>query len=132
MINFKLIFERLDNLLKNTYTPYSNFPVASIILTKNMEMIEGINVENVSFGLSNCAERTALFNMYTKNIKKEDVLCMFVKANTKSYISPCGACRQVISELLDLDTDIYLLNKDNLYIVKKVKDLLPFSFNSLE
>ena len=66
--------------------------------------------KNASFGLSNCAERSALFAAYSQGYKKEDILAMAVTGDTKSVISPCGACRQVMNELLS-KRHTYLLIK---------------------
>lgn len=80
------------------YAPYSRFPVGAAVLTVSGEIFAGCNVENASYGLSNCAERTAIFNAITSSKKSLQVKCLVVYTPTKSVTPPCGACRQVIHE----------------------------------
>ena len=114
------------------YTPYSKFKVGAAILLKNGTYITGCNIENVSYGLSNCAERTTLFKMVSSGYTKEDVLAMAVVADTASPVSPCGACRQVMAELLNKDTLVILANLN--YDIKEtsVEELLPYGFEEIE
>ncbi len=117
---------------EQAYTPYSKFKVGAAILLKNGAYIRGCNVENVSYGLCNCAERTALFKMISEGYKKEDVLAMAVVADTTLPCSPCGACRQVMAELLDKKTPILLGNMAREYKMTTVEELLPYSFEEIE
>ncbi len=114
------------------YAPYSKFKVGAAILFKNDEVIHGCNVENISYGLSNCAERTALFSMIASNKNKNDVKCMAIVGQNSDPISPCGACRQVLVELLNPDTLVILANLKGEYVTYKVSDFLPYSFNKIE
>ena len=84
---------------ENSYAPYSKFRVGAALLLKNGEIIRGCNIENASYGLCNCAERTALFTAYAKGYRKDDIVAMSISGDTEGPISPCGACRQVMSEL---------------------------------
>lgn len=113
---------------KTAYTPYSHFKVGAAILVKNDEFILGCNIENASYGLSICAERTALFNMATRGVDKKDIIAMAVVGQTKGPISPCGACRQVMQELLPTGCPIILANLEGEYVEYKLEDLLPYSF----
>lgn len=113
----------------NAYTPYSKFNVGAAVLLKNGEIIVGCNVENASYGLCNCAERTALFSVYAKGIRKEDILAMSVVADTMGPCSPCGSCRQVMAELLLPDTPIHMANLKGDSVTMSVKELLPYSFS---
>ena len=92
-------------------------------------IISGCNVENASYGLCNCAERTALFKAYSEGYKKEDILAMAIVADTLGPVSPCGACRQVMSELLLPDTPVYMTNLKGAMYILTVKELLPYSFS---
>lgn len=114
------------------YTPYSKFKVGAAVLLKNGKYIYGCNVENVSYGLSNCAERTTLFKMISEGYTKDDVVAMAIVANTTNPVSPCGACRQVMAELLNKDTKVYLANLDKKYKETTVEELLPYSFEEIE
>ena len=112
-----------------SYSPYSKFKVGAALLMKDGNIIKGTNIENASFGLTNCAERTALFSAYTQGYTKDDILALAVTSSSTPPASPCGACRQVISELMNGDTSVFVLNdKDEKYEIK-VKELLPFAFS---
>ena len=110
------------------YAPYSKFKVGCAILLKNGKAIRGCNIENKSFCLTNCAERTALFKMISEGITKYDVEALCIVGDTKEPITPCGACREVMAELLLPDTLIYLANMERDTLEIKVSDLLPLSF----
>ena len=114
---------------ENAYTPYSNFKVGAAILLKDGSYIHGCNVENASYGLCNCAERTALFKMVSEGYKKDDAVAFCIVGKTKDVISPCGACRQVMSELLPVDCRIVLANLDGKTKLTSISELLPYSFN---
>lgn len=123
----KLYYKALE-AFQNTYSPYSHFGVGAALLMKDGTIINGANIENASFGLSCCAERTALFTAYTQGYKKDDIVKMLVLASTPKPVSPCGACRQVISELLNPNTTIVLTNLHRQEKIVTPVDLLPFAF----
>ena len=81
---------------ENSYSPYSNFAVGAALLCKNGEIYTGANIENVSYGLTNCAERTAIFKAVSEGNRDFDTI--LVVADTERPVPPCGACRQVILE----------------------------------
>ena len=112
----------------NAYAPYSHFKVGACVLLKNGEMIGGCNVENASFGLCICAERNALFQTIAKGYTKEDIVSLLVLTDTSRPGSPCGACRQVMSELMDKDAKVYLTNLKKDVLVMTVSELLPYAF----
>lgn len=113
---------------ENSYSPYSNFKVGASLLTKDGNIFIGTNVENRSFGLTNCAERSSLFNAYSNGYRKDDIEVLLIVGNTDKPISPCGACRQVINELMNKDSLVVLTNLNKKMIECKVSDLLPYSF----
>lgn len=115
-----------------SYSPYSKFKVGASLLMKDGSYITGCNIENVSYGLANCAERTALFKMVSSGYDKDSVVAMAIVADTKKPVSPCGACRQVMAELLHKDTKVYLANLDCEYLETTVEKLLPYSFEEIE
>lgn len=127
----KMVDEALEARL-NAYVPYSNFKVGAAVLTKDGKIFRGCNIENASYGLCNCAERTALFKVYSEGYKKDDIVMMSVSGDTKNPISPCGACRQVMNELLHKDTPVILTNNKKDVYKTTVKDLLPYSFDEVE
>ena len=84
---------------ESAYAPYSRFRVGAALLTKDARVFTGCNVENASYGLSNCAERTALFSAIAAGYRPGDFTHLVVIADTDGPIAPCGACRQVMVEL---------------------------------
>ena len=123
------LYEKAYEGYLNSYSPYSKFKVGAAILLKNGQYIIGTNVENASYGLSNCAERSALFQAYSLGYRKFDILKIMIIGNTEQPVSPCGACRQVISELMRPECDVILTNLYKDIKILKVKELLPYSFN---
>jgi cytidine deaminase len=124
----KYLYNEAKNVLKNSYSSYSNFKVAAVLRMKDGTLVHGVNVENASFGLTNCAERTALFSAYTKGYRKEDIVEILLTTEQDSYISPCGACRQVMRELLEDDTPVHITNNKGEVKTVLNKELLPFAF----
>lgn len=113
----------------NSYSPYSKFKVGAALELKDGTFIHGTNVENASYGLSNCAERSALFAAYSRGYKKEDIVSMTIIADDKTPISPCGACRQVIHELMPTDSKILLTNLKGDKKEVTPDSLLPYAFS---
>ena len=112
--------------IHNSYSPYSNFKVGAAALLKDGTIIVGTNIENGSYGLSMCAERACLFNVYSKGYRKNDIIS-FCIAN-KKIVTPCGACRQVMAELLNPNTLVILTDENQNTKEYLVKDLLPDAF----
>ena len=115
--------------MENAYVPYSHFKVGAALLLKDGSIVLGCNVENASYGLCNCAERTALFKAYSDGVKKDDILAISIAGATDTPISPCGACRQVMAELLNPETPVYLTNVKGDLKEMTVEELLPYSFS---
>lgn len=122
------LYEKAKAVLPNSYSEYSKFKVAAALRLKNGEVITGVNVENASFGLTNCAERSALFTAYSKGYRKEDIQEILITTEQKEFISPCGACRQVIRELMEDDAEVHMTTVDGKIRTVTNKDLLPFAF----
>ena len=114
---------------KNAYVPYSHFPVGAVLVAKNGQVFTGVNVENASFGLTNCAERTAIFKAVSEGFLDFEELIVY--GETEKPISPCGACRQVMAEFFNQDLLVTLVAKDKSTVVMTVKELLPYSFTDL-
>lgn len=117
---------------ENSYSPYSNFKVGAALLTKDGRMFGGANIENISYGLSNCAERSCLFHAFSCGVKKDDIKAFAIVADTKDPVSPCGACRQVMAELLNVDVDVFLANLKGDVKKTNVAELLPYAFEEIE
>ena len=109
---------------QNAYSPYSNFRVGAALLIETGEVIIGVNVENRSYGLTNCAERTAIYTAIAKGEKK--FLKLAIATPDASYpVPPCGACRQVISEFMEKNAlIIFGSSKENIKVVK-LEELYP-------
>lgn len=116
----------------HAYAKYSNFQVGAVVLTKDGTYYLGANVENASYGLSNCAERSALFSAYSNGVRKDDIEELVLIGKSNDFLYPCGACRQVISELMNKDAKITLFRLDGTYKEHQVKDLMPYVFDESE
>ena len=110
---------------KASYSPYSKFPVGAAILTDSGKIYSGCNVENASYGLCNCAERTAIFSSVAAG--ERGLRAVVVYTPTATATAPCGACRQVINEFGPAATVISLCDSDD-RIESNTPDLLPKSF----
>lgn len=110
------------------YVPYSHFKVGAAIELKDGTFIHGANIENASFGLSNCAERSALFSLISQGYDPKDIVSMTVIANDHGPVSPCGACRQVMHELIPKAAKIYLANTKGEMKETNTDELLPYAF----
>ena len=114
---------------KQAYVPYSHFPIGAVLLTKAGEIYTGVNIENASFGLTNCGERTAIFKAVSEGACEFQELIIY--GQSEKPISPCGACRQVMAEFFEPDLPVTLVSKDKSTVVMTVKELLPYSFTDL-
>lgn len=110
---------------KNSYSPYSKFKVGAAVLCEDGKVFGGTNVENVSYGLSMCAERVALFSAIANGAKKIKAVAIYT---SKGDTTPCGACRQVITEFSN-NVDIIYNTKSNTIKIERISSLLPKSFN---
>ena len=114
---------------ENSHSPYSKFAVGAAVLGVDGKIYSGCNIENVSYGLTNCAERTAIFNMVSQGCK--GFVAVAVSAGDKpSDSAPCGACRQVMCEFAaDFDnTAVFLCDKEGNCIEEKLSALCPYPF----
>lgn len=114
--------------MKLAYVPYSKFPVGAALLTKDGRVFKGCNVENASYGLCNCGERTAFFAAVAGGCRPGDFEKLAVAGNTDGPISPCGACRQVIIELGKPELKVLLTNLKGDVMETTAAGLLPYAF----
>lgn len=124
----KELKEKAIEALNLSYSPYSNFRVAAAILLKDGNIIQGANIENASYGLSMCAERNTVFRTILSGYKTSDMLAMALCCESNSLPYPCGACRQVLSELFPKTAPIYIFNVKGQELVTDVNELLPYQF----
>lgn len=127
---------KIEGLLKTAadagekaYAPYSNFKVGAALLCADGAVYTGCNIENASYGLTNCAERTAVFTAVSSG--RNDFVAMAVVADGKNMPYPCGACRQVLSEFCREELPVYVATANALdnHEVISLGELLPHSFH---
>jgi len=110
------------------YTPYSRFKVGAALACKDGRVFRGCNVENASYGLCNCAERTAFFSAIAHGYTPGDFAALAVIGDTDGPIAPCGACRQVILELGGNDLPVVLTNLKGDVMATTAAEQLPNAF----
>ncbi|MGL4343368.1 MAG: cytidine deaminase [Metamycoplasmataceae bacterium] len=121
------MINHLNKLSEKAYCPYSNFKVACILETKDKQLIEGVNVENVSYPNSMCAEKGAIANAILNNLNFKNVIKVHIfSPNSDEFLSPCGSCRQNLVEHLNYDVEILMYSKNGKFISKKLSELIPF------
>lgn len=112
--------------MEKAYVPFSKFRVGAAILTDSGNIYNGCNIENSSYSLTCCAERTAIFKAVSSG--ERNFKAMAVIADTPTPVSPCGACRQVMAEFFTDHVLIYLLSKTNGEKTTTIQELLPSAF----
>jgi len=122
----KRMIEVAKKAASRTYSPYSNFPVGAALLMGDGSIVAGCNVENASFGLTNCAERTAVFTAIAQG-NNSGVVAVMIYTPTPKATSPCGACRQVLNQFGPRATVIGVCDSDD-RIDTTVDELLPGAF----
>ncbi|PFQ69545.1 cytidine deaminase [Bacillus cereus] len=123
----KKYIEEANKMLSKAYIPYSKFPVGATLVTKEGKIYTGCNIENASYGLCNCAERTAIFKAVSEG--ERDFSYLVITGETDGPISPCGACRQVIAEFCDPKMPVLLTNVKGDEKEVTVEQLLPGAFS---
>jgi len=113
---------------EQAYAPYSNFRVGAALETRDGRVFHGCNVENAAYGLCNCAERTALFSAIAAGCRPGDIAHLAVVGDTEQPVSPCGACRQVMAELVGAEVPILLGNLRGALRETTVGALIPDAF----
>lgn len=130
-ISHEELLAEADRGAANAYAPYSKFHVGAALLTKEGEVFRGCNVENVSYGLTNCAERTAVYAAVAAGQREFTAIAIVQGGDVAGAIQPCwpcGACRQVLSEF-NIDMDV-IFREGAGYKVTKLRELLPHSFDA--
>lgn len=126
-MNTEQLIKEAKAAREKAYVPYSKFKVGAALLTKDGKVYHGCNIENAAYSMCNCAERTALFKAYSEGDK--DYSMIAVVADTARPVPPCGACRQVISELCSKDMKVVLTNLKGDVEELTVGELLPGAFS---
>lgn len=125
----KPLIEKAHEAYQNSYVPYSKFQVGAAIQLKDGRVITGCNIENASYGLSMCAERTALYKLVSEGIDKTMIESIAIATPQDHLVSPCGACRQVMRELMPLNTKVFIATKNDTFETTN-EALLPFGFDA--
>lgn len=113
---------------EKAYCPYSNFKVGAAALFDDGNIYTGCNIENASFGATNCAERTAIFKGVSEGAKTLEAIALI--GDTNSFTYPCGICRQVMIEFAKSDDmKIYIVKSENEYIETTIGEIVPGAFS---
>ena len=126
-MNYSELIQIANEVKLKAYAPYSHFRVGAALLAESGEIYTGVNVENSSYGLTNCAERTAVFKAVSEGESKFKTIV--ITSDAEDFISPCGACRQVLMEICGKELEVVMTNRDNEIRILPLSDLLPDSFN---
>lgn len=122
--------DKLLELQKNSYAPYSNFYVSAIVVVKDGVEFSGVNVENASFGATICAERSAIVSAISAGYKNGDFKELNVMVSSGEIGMPCFVCRQVISEFFDKDATVRCFATTGEYKEYTAEEICPFPFGS--
>jgi cytidine deaminase len=125
-MDYSSLVARAREAKRNSYSPYSQFRVGAAVLTADGRVFTGCNIENGSYGLTICAERTALYKAVSEG--GHSFVALAIASDEETYTPPCGACRQVIFELAG-NIDVILTKKNGRSQVRKMLDLLPHPFD---
>jgi cytidine deaminase len=122
----KLIFVA-KKAMERAYAPYSNYKVGAALVCDDGTVFKGCNIENASYGLTNCAERSAIFSAITAG--KREFKAIAIAAAGEPAPFPCGACRQVLAEFCNSDFPVYVASSADDYETTTLGELLPHSFD---
>ena len=121
------LFAAAKKMLEHSYAPYSNFKVGAAIECADGTIFSGCNIENASFSATICAERVAITKAISEGYK--DFIRIVITSESEQFCPPCGSCLQVISEFVDDDFEIIMLNSAGEYKTTTLGELLPYRFN---
>lgn len=122
------MFEKLLEVRKNSYSPYTKFPVSAIVVTKDGREFPGVNVEDASTRAGACAERVAIFSAITAGVKKGDFKEIHVLASKGEIGIPCFVCRQMLSEVFPVEAKVYCYSITGEMQEFTIKELCPYPF----
>ncbi len=126
-MDYDKLSEQAIEAKKLAFPPYSNFRVGAALLALDETIFIGCNIEISSYSLTICAERTAVFKAVSEGERKFKAIA--IASDAEDFISPCGACRQVISDLCG-DIDVIMLNSKGEKRIEKISTLLPYAFSN--
>ncbi|MCR5793744.1 MAG: cytidine deaminase [Solobacterium sp.] len=126
-MNREELIKEAFKAMENAYAPYSNYHVGAALLCHDGRVFIGANIENASFGATNCAERSAVFAAYSNGIRKDDIAALAIVSDGDRVCAPCGICRQVLIELIPQDCPIWLSNGTE-DVDTTIRELVPMQF----
>lgn len=132
-MNKTALIELAKKAMQNSYSPYSKFKVGAALLCSDESVYIGCNVENSSFGGTNCAERTAIFSAIADGKRNFEMMAVVGSSNgcVESFTPPCGICRQVMSEFCNENFEVILTNGNEIKSLT-IEELLPLPFQSFK
>lgn len=126
-MDYQILIDKALEAREMAYVPYSNFKVGAAVLFENGDIYSGCNIENSSYGGTNCAERTAIFKGVSEG--NRIIKAIAIVGDIRTFTSPCGICRQVMGEFIeDKNTPIILVKNRNEYLVKTFDEVMPGAF----
>lgn len=124
---YELLCQKAEEALENAYCPYSGYRVGAAVLAESGKLYTGCNIENASYGATNCAERTALFKAVSEGERKISAIAIFTdKGNQTPF--PCGLCRQALSEFCSPDMPVIVFDGDKSVYNITFEEIFPYSF----
>lgn len=117
-------------MLSRAYAPYSEFQVGAVVVSSDDKTFSGCNIENSSYALTVCAEVAAISQMVSSGI--QNIKAIFVFSNSSQFVTPCGACRQKISEFAKPEVPVFLVNQQGKIRQHSLSALMPMAFNLQE
>ncbi len=115
---------------EKAYAPYSHFRVGAALLTANGKVYTGVNIENASFGATNCAERTAVFKAVSEG--EHEIKTIAIAGDSSDYLLPCGICRQVLTEFGKENMKVLCCNGEGKFKTYTLGEILPFAFKEIK
>ncbi len=133
----KNYFNKLRELMNNSYSPYSDFQVAAIVVTTSGKEYQGVNVENASYGATLCAERNAISAAISQGVDGKEIIEIHLIGKPREsekipFTMPCGICRQFISEIVNDEAKIVVYKSKDEFQAFNKKELLPYAFTGDE
>lgn len=124
----ELLIKEAIRVRENAYCPYSRFKVGAAVLFEKQKIYSGCNIENASYGATNCAERTAIFKGVSEGNRVLKALAII--GSTEDFTYPCGICRQVMLEFAENENiKIYIIKNEKEIIEKTLKEIMPGAFS---
>jgi cytidine deaminase len=125
-MDYKELISTALKFREKAYVPYSNFKVGAAVITEDDSIYGGCNIENASYGATNCAERTAIFKAVSEGHRS--IKAIAIVGDVSTYTYPCGICRQVMAEFAGASIPVILIKNEDDYIVKTLEEVLPGAF----